>query len=235
VLNAGRWGSGPRIPVAADHPSAAALDDRLYVVGGSTPSGASSAAFVLSAAGDSWQRIAPMGHARIAPALLAVSGRLYAIGGRNAAGEVAAAEAFDPATSHWTDITALPVPRDHVAGFVDGGTPCVAGGRSPNTARVDCLDPTTATWHSLAALPRATSGAGGSAVDGLVIVAGGEDAVESRIVDQLARLRDGAWSTDTMLVPRHGFQLAVLGGRAWACGGGEQAGIHPVATCTSIT
>jgi hypothetical protein len=37
-----------------------------------------------------------------------------------------------------------------------------------------------------------------------------------------------------MLVPRHGFQLAVFEGRAWACGGGSLAGLHPVATCTSV-
>jgi hypothetical protein len=37
-----------------------------------------------------------------------------------------------------------------------------------------------------------------------------------------------------MLVPRHGFELAMFQGRAWACGGGSQPGLHPVATCTSI-
>jgi len=37
-----------------------------------------------------------------------------------------------------------------------------------------------------------------------------------------------------MLVPRHGFQLALFEGRAWACGGGSSAGLHPVATCTSV-
>ena len=72
--------------------------------------------------------------------------------------------------------------------------------------------------------------------DGRVIVMGGQDAQESRIVDQLARLpSSNQWTaTETMLVPRHGFELAVFEGRAWACGGGSQAGLHPVATCTSV-
>jgi hypothetical protein len=37
-----------------------------------------------------------------------------------------------------------------------------------------------------------------------------------------------------MLVPRHGFELALFDGRAWACGGATLPGLHPVATCTSL-
>jgi N-acetylneuraminic acid mutarotase len=235
VFGGAVWTRGPRLPVAVDHASAAVLGDRLYVVGGSTPAGASTAAFVLSSSGDAWQRITPLRHARIAPALVATSGRLYAIGGRDGLAEVGPAEVYDPESARWGDLPPLPLPRDHVSGFVDQGMPCVAGGRSPNTTRVDCFDSAAAQWRSLPPLPRPTSGAGGVTLAGQVIVAGGEDAAESVIVDQVARFADGAWSLDSMLVPRHGFQLAVLGGRAWACGGGDHPGLHPVATCTSIT
>ena len=65
---------------------------------------------------------------------------------------------------------------------------------------------------------------------------GGQDASETRIVDQLVFWSPrGAWTTaEAMLSPRHGFQLAVFEGRAWACGGGSAPGLHPVATCTSL-
>jgi len=43
-----------------------------------------------------------------------------------------------------------------------------------------------------------------------------------------------AWVTEPMLLPRHGFQLALLGGRFWACGGGSAPGLHPVSSCTSL-
>ena len=65
---------------------------------------------------------------------------------------------------------------------------------------------------------------------------GGQDASETRIVNQLTRYGPAsAWSTgDAMLSPRHGFELALFNGRAWACGGGIAPGLHPVATCTSL-
>jgi len=71
---------------------------------------------------------------------------------------------------------------------------------------------------------------------GAVVVAGGQNAGETAIVDQFTSYMPGkAWSTgETMLVPRHGFELALFGGRAWACGGGTAPGLHPVATCTSL-
>ena len=128
-------------------------------------------------------------------------------------------------------------PRNHVAGFAYSADVCAAGGRAPNTVRVDCFNLESLTWERLPDLPRPTSGAGAATLDdGRVIVMGGEDAQESRIVDQLARLPSSSqWTaTETMLVPRHGFQLAVFEGRAWACGGGSLAGLHPVATCTSV-
>jgi hypothetical protein len=69
-----------------------------------------------------------------------------------------------------------------------------------------------------------------------VVIIGGQDAQETRINSQFARLATfDQWnSAGTMLVPRHGFELAVFQGRAWACGGGSAPGLHPVATCTSV-
>ena len=113
----------------------------------------------------------------------------------------------------------------------------MAGWRSPSTARVDCLLLVTGAWSRIIPdVPRPTSG--GSALafpNGDVIAAGGEDAGESTIIDQFVYRRGGNWvSAGTMLSPRHGFQLALFGDRAWACGGGSAAGLHPVTTCTSL-
>ncbi len=68
------------------------------------------------------------------------------------------------------------------------------------------------------------------------MILGGQDAQESNIVTQFAQLPDPiAWTPqEAMLVPRHGFELALFQGRAWACGGGSLPGLHPVATCTSV-
>src|SRR2546426_891544 len=167
----------------------------------------------------------------------AAAGRLYAIGGNNSRGNVGPAEAYDPANNAWTVLPSLPVARNHVSGFSAGGTACVAGGRSPTTARVDCFDPAAGAWSRLPDLPQPASGAGATTfASGDVVMTGGQDASETQIVDQLAFYPPGgSWiSPDKMLSPRHGFELAVFEGRAWACGGGSAPGLHPVATCTSL-
>jgi hypothetical protein len=90
-------------------------------------------------------------------------------------------------------------------------------------------------WSRLADLPRPASGGGAIGIGGGAVVIGGEDGVEARIIDQLALYSTSSgWSAQTMLSPRHGLQLAMFNGRAWACGGGNLPGLHAMATCTSL-
>lgn len=225
------WTAGPDYPLPIDHAAAAAAAGRLFVAGGFSNGPARAEVFALS--GGDWLPVAPLHHARGALALVALSDRLYAIGGRTAF-EVAAVEMYDPAQNTWTDVTTLPQPRDHLAGFAFQGRVCAAGGRSPNTPRVDCYDPTTNSWSRLPDLPRATSGAGAIGLADEVLVAGGEDSAESVLVDRVFRFRSGAWTEEPMLVPRHGIQLALFRQRAWACGGATVAGYRAVGDCTSL-
>ena len=199
------WTSGPRLPLPLDHPSAATLDDHVYIAGGHSNGRDSARVFRLDGAG--WTEVASMHFAR---------------GGH---------------ANTWRIGTSMPQPRNHVAGFALDNAVCVAGGRSPTTARVDCLGLATGVWSkSFGNLPVATSGGGAAGFgNGDVIVVGGQDASETRIVDQLVFARGETWvPSQKMLVPRHGFELAIFEGRAWACGGGSAPGLHPVATCTSL-
>ena len=228
------WGSGPRLPLGLDHPSAATLDDHVYIAGGHSNGADSARLFRLD--GDHWIALASMHNPRGGHALIGLSGKLYAIGGNTSRGNVAPVETFDPTANTWTVVASLPQPRNHVMGFVGGGGACVAGGRSPTTARVDCFDPFSNAWSSVVNLPVATSGGGAIGFEnGDVTLLGGQDANETRIVSEFVYATSQSWSkAGTMLSPRHGFQLAMFGGRAWACGGGSAPGLHPVATCTSL-
>lgn len=235
VFDGTAWSAGPRLPLELDHLSAASLDDQVYVAGGHSFGRDSARLFRLD--GASWTELPPMRHPRGGHALIAASNRLYVIGGNSATGNMAPAEAYDPQTRSWSDLLALPSPRNHVAGFVFNSGVCVAGGRSPATARVDCFNPFSSTWVRLPDLPQPTSGAGATTLeDGRAVILGGEDARESSVIDQFAHLPNlRAWTIDgSMRVPRHGFELALFQGRAWACGGGSLPGLHPVATCTSV-
>lgn len=230
------WSAGPRLPLGLDHTSAATVDDHVYVAGGHSFGRDSPRLFRLERS--SWTELASMRHARGGHALLAAAGALFAIGGNTAAANVAPAEVYDPQANTWTDLPSLPAPRNHVSGFVVGANVCVAGGRSPATTRVDCFNYQTSSWVRFPDLPRPTSGAGAATLaDGNAVILGGQDAQETSINDQFARLPDtGMWiASGAMLVPRHGFELAIYQGRAWACGGGSLPGLHPVATCTSVS
>lgn len=235
VFDGSAWHAGPRLPLPVDHPSAASLDGQVYLAGGHTNGADSARVFRLDA--DRWTELAPMHFARGGHALAAVAGKLFAVGGNTARGNVSALESYDPSGNAWTVLPPLPQPRNHLMGFVLGGAVCVAGGRSPTTARVDCFDVAEGTWSSMPDLPRASSGGGATTfVGGDVVVMGGQDASETRIIDQLTRYSPGSgWTaSESMLAPRHGFELVIFGGRAWACGGGSAPGLHPVATCTSV-
>jgi len=227
-----RWAVGPRLPTALDHPAAAVADGALYVVGGFSSGRASPRVFRL--ADDHWEEMPPLRHPRGALGLVAVGSKLFALGGNDDHDQVAVPEVLDTHARVWQDTSPMPAPRNHVASFAYRGLACVAGGRSPNVARVDCYDPTSRGWQVMPSLPGVTSGAGATALADQVVVAGGENTDQNTIVDQVARFQAGNWRTETMLHPRHGIQLAVLDGRAWACGGAPKPGLGPVNVCTSI-
>jgi hypothetical protein len=232
VFKGGNWSVGPSLPIPLDHAGASALGGFLYVSGGFSNGPPSARVFRLN--GSAWTEVAPMKRARGGHALVVVGTNAYALGGADAAGDVAMPEAYDPATNKWRDLAPLPAPRNHVSGFAYRGSACIAGGRTPLVARVDCYDPAQSAWTRLPDLPVATSGAGAGTLGDEIVVAGGEDPQTQVLINQVARYRGGAWSSDAMLVPRHGLALTSFGGRLWACGGGSQSLVHPVPDCTSI-
>jgi N-acetylneuraminic acid mutarotase len=235
VFDGDSWTAGPALPFAVNHPAAAALGGSVYESGGFAAGATSSRVFRLDVGAASWQEIAPMHHARAAHALVADGRFLYAIGGRTGSGLVASTERYDPTDNTWTDLEPVSTPRHHVAGFVEHGMSCIAGGRAPaTTAAIDCFDPRTTHWIRRGALPMRTSGAGVVFLGTTLIAAGGEDARETSLVNTVSRLVDGHWQSQAMLEPRHSFAYAIFHGRIWACGGGNAPGLHPVATCTSI-
>jgi Kelch motif len=226
----GSWSLGPALPEALDHPAAGVLFGQLYIAGGFSVGRAR--ATVYRFAQDHWEVIASLHHPRAAFALIPLGARLYALGGRNTAmSSVAIPEVYNPASGTWTDLPALPAARHHVAGFVYQNMVCAAGGKFPYTARVDCLDPTSRMWHRLPDLPAATSGAGAVILGGHVFVVGGEG---NAVVPWLFSFTGDAWQRQQMLLPRHGTDVAILGDRAWVCGGGTVAGLYPTSLCTSI-
>ncbi len=235
VLSGGSWQPGPSLPWAVDHAAAATIAGTLYVVGGFSHGAPRTDAAAWDGR-QAWTLIPALPQSRGALALVSTGTMLVAAGGRGASGvEVAAVQTWSPGDLAWRQLGLLPMPRDHVAGFLSNGLACFAGGRSPTTARVDCVNPANGTWSTLPLLPAATSGAGAATVAEIPLIGGGEVASETgTVAADLWWLSGGSWRGVPMLLPRHGWEGAVLVGRLWACGGGVEPGLHPSSACTSI-
>lgn len=235
VFDGSTWTRGPALPIRVNHPGAAAIGDDVYVAGGFTPSGATNRVFVLARGATSWRELASLQRARGALSLVSLNGALYAIGGRDGARQIAVPERYEPARNAWTDLAPMASPRNHLAGYVAGDQVCVAGGRVPNTsAAIDCYQPASAKWVAGPTLAVPTSGAAAADFGNALIVAGGEPAFEGNLVTVVQKLRDSAWTTQPMLVPRHGTGFALYRGRLWMCGGATAPGFQATATCTSL-
>ncbi len=236
VFNGSRWARAPSLPVGLNHPGATSIGGDIVVAGGFTAGGASRRVFVLAPGASLWREVASMRHARGALALATVDGRAFAVGGRDGTTQVAAVERYDPTRNAWSDIATMPQPRNHVAGYLDAGSVCVAGGRTPATsAAIDCLDVRSGRWRTLTMLATATSGAAAAMIDGALLVAGGEPSAETTVLGIVQHRSAGVWTSEPMLVPRHGTAYAMYHGRFWMCGGANAAGFAAVATCTSLT
>jgi N-acetylneuraminic acid mutarotase len=110
----GDWTTARSLPVPRTEVGAAALDGRIYVVGGLTADGAGSAAVdVYDAASDSWRSAAPLPRPLHHVAVAAAAGRVFAVGGFADLQftPVATLYAYDPAADAWERRADLPAAR----------------------------------------------------------------------------------------------------------------------------
>src|SRR5205814_1833534 len=127
----------------------AALDHRLYAVGGADVTlgiGADVATMeAYDPATDLWTTRAPMSTPRQDLTLVALDGRLYAVGGAvvvyaggTQATALATVEVYDPATDVWTTRASLSIPRySHGAAALDHGIYAVGGYNGTSLATVE--------------------------------------------------------------------------------------------------
>jgi Kelch motif len=146
-LRTGRWRTGPPMRFPRHHAGVAALDGRLYVVGGR---GFTRYALPYAERFDPetgrWQTLAPLPQGAGGLAAVALGGELVAIGGGDdPEGWVTGATwAYDPETEGWRRLPNLVHARHgHGAAsvgaraFVFGGAPCPGVGQSDSAERLE--------------------------------------------------------------------------------------------------
>eukprot|EP00964_Phaeocystis_antarctica_P082240 scaffold51565_cov74-Phaeocystis_antarctica.AAC.2 len=192
--------------------AAAALDGKLYVIGGSTedkgrPGWQATAADggeVYDPKADGWQPLPSMPTARELLAVAAVGGKVYAIGGCNRDQPCDAVEAYDPITGAWTELASFEARYNHTATVVEGKI-YVMGGAYENdeeTDRVDAYDPATDSWQQMASMPTAKLGHSAAVWDGKIYVSGGHEPSGCLYSEDL-EVYDPASNTWTTLARMH--------------------------------
>jgi len=171
--NPERWETLAPATIKRTEVAAAAIGDKIYLVGGlREPSWGEALLNVFfnrsswistdaveeyDTALDRWRLRAPLPmpihHASVASA----ANRLYVVGGliQSPSGPSARVFAYDPTTNSWSERTPMPTPRGALGLVEHSGKLFAVGGigRNGNSAAVEMYDPVTDTWIPRAILP----------------------------------------------------------------------------------
>ncbi|KAF6813805.1 kelch repeat-containing protein [Colletotrichum sojae] len=200
-IPSGTWSRVTDAPVAVNHPNFAAVDGKMYLLGGLAPASdgawrAFQESWVYNPDADSWSPIAPVpaGEERGSAAVGVLGKVVYLAGGMRTlrptgeTGEqdtVAFVSAFDTETGRWVSLpraaAMLPEGRDHAAAAVVGRKFYVLGGRErgqrnvKDTVFILDLENLDAGWvTSRGRMPTPRGGVVAGAIGRKVYVFGGE-------------------------------------------------------------
>jgi N-acetylneuraminic acid mutarotase len=161
VLAPGTWTTLAPMPTARQEVAVAALDNRVYVIGGFGPGAeAVPTVEVYDPAANRWEARAPLPVALHHPAAAVVAGRLLVIGGYTG-GRVSwttsdAVFQYDPDNNAWTTRAPMSEPRGALAVAVLNDRVHAVGGSSKGLSRLhEVYDPATNRWTLAAPMPTA--------------------------------------------------------------------------------
>lgn len=228
-----RWELGPPLPQLNNHGMAAAINGKVYLIGGQTAADGEpyvNTVYELDPATKQWVAKAPMPTARSGGVAVVLDGKVYVAGGRPPRGNDFAV--YDPALDQWEELPPLPSQRNHITGAAINGRIHVVGGRlgpglSPyKTTAHEVYDPQTRTWTAAAPMLRGRSGMNGVMVRGCFHVWGGEDVTGMLPDHDYYDPRNDTWTRlQDMPIPIHGINgSAFVNDLIWVTGGGTGIG-----------
>ncbi|MER5542409.1 kelch repeat-containing protein [Streptomyces sp. NPDC002589] len=249
----GRWSDVAPLPVAMNHPNAAAVGGRIYVLGGLSGGESWQAlrdAYVFDPRTNRWSPVPfmPPGTERGSAAVGVHGPKIYLAGGMRTLtpqpgglqDTVDAVSCFDVTTGRWESLPSLPEARDHAGGALIAATLYVVGGRDRGQAHVRgevyALDLRTRRWSRRASMPTARGGIAAAAIGTTIYTFGGEGnpAPGSQGVfpntEAYDTTRDRWQILAPMPAPRHGTAAAAVGNTIHIPGGGTKGGGAPVDT-----
>ncbi len=232
------WTTLAPIPTGQESPSAACLDGRIYVMGGS----GTNQMFIYDIASNTWGSGAAVPEGVEGAVAGALDGKVYLIGGDNdffpGSGVYDHVRIYDVGSNSWSSGTPMPVGSSNPGGVQVGQFIYVAGGWGPsapssNLNVTERYDMSSDTWETgptftpaKADFALAASGAALYAIAGDANGAGFFDATTSVHRVDLSSWPGGTWDdlADPLPGPRTANQAgfcttAITGGETWSVGG----------------
>jgi hypothetical protein len=228
-----RWELGPQLPQPNNHGMAAAVNGKIYLIGGQLTAdqeGYVDTVYELDPATGVWVEKARMPTARSGGVAVVHGGNIYVAGGRVPRGSDFAV--YDPAADRWEVLPNLPSQRNHITGAAINGRIHIVGGRLGNglsplkSDANEVFDPQTRTWTTAAPMLSGRSGINGVMARGCFHVWGGEAPTGMTPQHEYYDPRTDQWSSlPNMPIPVHGVVgSAFVDGLIWVTGGGTQIG-----------
>ena len=221
------WSALPALPTAVSRSAAAAVGDRLYVIGGESAGGTLQGRVQVYEPGSGWSQGAVMPTPLTNACAAEIDGVIYVLGSTAVAG-TDLLQAYDIAGDSWSTLTGDPMPAPQIAAvcgahggllYVFGGTNALGSVFANSAWSFDPQQPEGARWTVLDPAPVAAAFGGVASFDDRLIWAGMRNAVTD-LATVVAYVPGSGWVTYPALttarggagVWRRGTRLLVGGG-----------------------
>jgi N-acetylneuraminic acid mutarotase len=247
------WTKLKPLPAPRHHITPAAIDDKIYAMGGFDgpyPEWELKAdMFVYDIASNSWQQGLSLPEPVGEHVAIALNNKIHVIGGRvrsedgrnhfDAYVDSNTHYIYDPEQNEWTKGKAAPSARNSAAAAVIDGLIYVVGGRhnvmqtdgtqlQNNLSNLEVYNPKTDEWQTRAPLPESLGGNAAASVDGKLYVFGGEQWAPEHKVFPSSWAYDPAsdkWQkVADMPTARHGLAAAAVDDVIYTIGGCTKVG-----------
>ncbi|MFC0009513.1 Kelch repeat-containing protein [Devosia nitrariae] len=226
----GVWMNAAALPEARTEVSLASDGTRLYLAGGfsqtgGTSAGASRALFAYEPDADAWTKLSELPEGVNHAPLVHLDGRLYVVGGyRETTSEpIDALRIYDIERNSWSEGPPLPTARGALAVAVHEGRIHAIGGvdHNGNTGAHEIFDPQTQSWTHAAALPTPRNHHAAASAGGEIIVLAGRNRETSTLTaNEIYDPKGDRWRSGADVpTGRSGVAAAVLGGQVYLFGG----------------
>ena len=222
----GTWLTLAPMPSARQELATAALNDKIYVIGGFENSVSSDRVDFYDPATNTWASAQPIPVPNDHNSAAVAAGKLYSFGGHSQAAFV-----YEPVSNTWSAVASMNSLHDATPAVgVINDKIYVAGGVNSagmSTREVEVYDPAVNTWTNLASMQVARYHLAGGVINGKFYAVGGRGSTDAPTALEVYDPQTNAWSTlADMPTGRSGIAAGVLSDELYVFGGETPNRVH---------